>query len=104
MKNANLNLDFKTLLPKLKKAQEVLLKHAVFIALILVLLVYVFIVQKINQFANAEPTASAQTVALAKAAVPRIDKSAIQQIQSLENTNTQTQALFEQARNNPFQE
>jgi hypothetical protein len=104
MKNSNLNLDLKNLVPRLKKAQQLLLRHALFIALIAVLLVYVFMVWKINQLANAEPSTDAQAVALAKANVPRIDKSAIQQIQSLEQTNTQAQALFEQARNNPFQE
>ncbi len=104
MKNANLNINLKTLLPKLKKAQQLLLQHAVFAALMVILLIYVFVVWKINQFANAEPSDSAQTLVLAKANVPKINKNAIQQIQSLEQTNTQAQGLFDQARNNPFQE
>jgi len=104
MKNANLNLDLKSIIPKLKRGEGVALKHAVFIVIIIVLLVYVFVVYKINQFANAEPSDSAQTAALAAAQVPTIKSSAIQQIQSLEQSNTKAQSLFEQARNNPFQE
>jgi|SRR5665213_1765724 len=103
MKN-DLNLNLKSLQPQLKKALKVMAKHAVFAAVIIVLLVYVFVVGRINQLANAEPAPDAETVALAKSTVPRIDKSAIQQIQTLEQTNTQTQSLFDQARSNPFQE
>ena len=104
MKNANLSLNFKTLLPLLKKLQKVAFKHAIFIVSIIVLLVYVFVVLQINSLAGAGPSDDAQTTALAKASVPRIDKKAIQQIQNLEQTNTQVKSLFDQARNNPFQE
>ena len=88
----------------LKKGQKVFSKHAIFIISIAVLLIYAFIVLRVNSLAGAEPSDDAETVALAKASVPRIDKKAIQQIQSLEQTNTQVKALFDQARNNPFQE
>lgn len=104
MKNANINLDLKSLLPLLKKGQRIFLKHAVFIVSLIVLLVYVFMVMRINGLAGAEPSDDAETLALAQAGVPRIDKKAIQQIQSLEQTNTQVKALFDQARSNPFQE
>ncbi len=103
-KDINLNLDFKSLLPKLKKAEQPLSRHAVFIAIIVVLLIYSFVVLKINTLSNAEPTPDAETTALAKSTVPKINQSAIQSIQSLESTNTQVRSLFEQARDNPFQE
>jgi len=104
MKNANLNLDLKSLLPQLKKVWALVVRHAIFIALVIVLLVYVLFVWQINKLASAGPSDEDQTTAQAKASVPRIDKNAIQQIQNLEKTNTQVQALFDQARNNPFQE
>jgi len=77
-------------------------RHAVFAAIILVLLAYILVVFKISQLANAEP-ASNQTTAN-PLAIPKVDQQAINNIQSLESNNTQLHSLFDQARNNPFQE
>lgn len=77
-------------------------KHMVFAALLIVLLSYIFVVFRINSLANAEPDAS-QQVSVANS-IPKIDKNAVNQIQSLEQNNADVHALFEQARNNPFQE
>ena len=77
-------------------------KHIVFGAVLLILLCYIFVVFKINRFANAEPDASQQVVITNS--IPKIDPNAVNQIQSLEQNNTQVHALFDQARNNPFQE
>ena len=77
-------------------------KHTAFVILLLILLCYIFVVFRINTLANAEPD-STQQVTITNS-IPRIDKNAVDQIQSLEQSNTQIHALFEQARNNPFQE
>lgn len=77
-------------------------KHMVFAALLIVLLCYIFVVFRINRFANAQPDSS-QQVTISNS-IPRINKNAVDQIQSLEQSNTQVHALFDQARNNPFQE
>src|SRR6266576_1486273 len=89
-------------LPFLKTFYAKYHQHAVFGAVLLVLLVYVFVVLKINSLANAEPSPDQENVVTTS--VPKIDGKAINQIQSLENNNTQVHSLFEQARNNPFQE
>lgn len=101
MKNS---LNLKSLLPWVKKGRQEVIRHAVFLAIFSVLLIYVLLVWKINSLANAEPTASAVTAEQAKTTVPKIDKNAIKQIQNLEQTNTQVKSLFDEARNNPFQE
>jgi hypothetical protein len=77
-------------------------KHAIFAVLLLVLLVYVLVVFRIKSLANAEPGPDQQVVI--SNATPKIDPKAIKQIQALEQNNTEVHALFEQARNNPFQE
>jgi hypothetical protein len=77
-------------------------KHVIFAAILLVLLVYVLVVFRINSLANAEPGPDQQVII--SNATPKIDPNAIKQIQALEQNNTQVHALFEQARNNPFQE
>ncbi len=90
------------LLPAARKIYSRYGGHAVFSAVLLVLLVYVFVVVRINSFANAEPSADQQTAVTNS--VPRIDSKTIDQIQNLENNNTEVHSLFEQARNNPFSE
>ena|SRR5579862_8777851 len=99
-KNKDLKLpNFKTLVPKLYKKFG---KHTAFGVVLLILLVYIFVVFRISQLSNAEPTAE-QTSSTASL-IPKINQNAINQIQSLENNSPQVHTLFEQARNNPFQE
>src|SRR5437868_14385235 len=87
-------------IPLLKNFYTKYGQHTVFGVVILVLLVYVFVVLKINTLANAEPGPDQENTVTAS--IPKIDGNAVNQIQSLENNNTEIHSLFEQARNNPF--
>jgi hypothetical protein len=98
----DISLKSLNLLPAIRKVYSKYGGHAVFGAVIFVLLVYVFLVIRINSLANAEPSADQQVTVTNS--VPRIDSKTIDQIQSLENNNTEVHSLFEQARNNPFAE
>ncbi|HET6863857.1 MAG TPA: hypothetical protein VFH37_01485 [Candidatus Saccharimonadales bacterium] len=100
--NSNIDLKSIKLGPFINNFTKRFGKHMVFAALLIVLLCYIFVVFKINRFANAEPDAS-QQVTITNS-IPKIDKGAVDQIQSLEQNNTSVHTLFEQARNNPFQE
>lgn len=88
--------------PSIKKLYGRYSRHTVFGVVIIVLLIYVLVVLRINSLANAEPTPEQENVVTNS--IPKIDGNAIKQIQALENNNTQVHSLFEQARNNPFQE
>ena len=77
-------------------------RHIVFTVLFSVLLVYLLIVFKISTLAKAEPAPDQQVNI--STSIPKIDKNAVNQIQSLEQNNTEIHSLFESARNNPFQE
>ena len=77
-------------------------RHAVFAAILLVLFAYILVVLKISRLASAEPAPN-QTTAN-PLVIPQVDQKAISHIQSLEQSNTQVHALFQQARNNPFSE
>lgn len=98
----NLNINFNQLLAKARSLLPDLAKHASFIALILVLLVYLFVVWRISQMAGAEPPAS-QDISAA-VAVPRVDKNAIDQIKALEQSSSEVKSFFNAARDNPFAE
>lgn len=100
----NRNIDLKALVAKLKNLEKALLNHLLFIVTLAVLLVYLFVVWQIRALATAEPSPDAETEALTQAKVPRIDQKTIDKIQSLENNSPQIQALFNNARNNPFHE
>src|SRR5579864_2776908 len=77
-------------------------KHIGFAVVVIVLLTYVYAVLKISSLSRAEPAPSQTTNS--SSLVPHVNQQAIDRIQALENNSPQIHSLFEQARNNPFQE
>ncbi len=75
-----------------------------FIFLIFVALLYGFVLLQINNLSGAEPSSEAVSSQVQAAQIPHIDQSVIQQLQSLQNNSVSVQALFNQARSNPFQQ
>jgi predicted PurR-regulated permease PerM len=100
--NANLSLKSIKLKPFLGTLTKRYSKHLAFAVLLIILLCYIFVVFRINSLASAEPDAGQQVTIVNS--IPKIDKNAVNQIQSLEQSNTDVHALFEHARDNPFQE
>lgn len=96
-----INFNPKALATKAKKILPVLAKHGPFIAIIVVLVIYLFVVWRISGLVSAEPPA---TDDLTTAAIPKVDSKAIEQIQSLAKSNKEVQSFFNSARNNPFSE
>jgi len=99
-----LNFDLKKLLLKLRKLWQKLAMHLAFIVTATILLIYLFVVWQIRVLATAEPSPDAESEALLSTRIPKIDKEAISQIQSLEQSSPQVRSLFNDARNNPFHE
>lgn len=97
-------IDLATLRPRLKKLWRKFFRHLAFAAIIIVLLIYVLIVWRIGKLATAEPSPEAVDSAIAATSIPKIDQKIINQIQSLEQSSAEIHSLFNQARNNPFQE
>jgi predicted negative regulator of RcsB-dependent stress response len=96
------NLNLASIQKKVTALTPQAKRHSTFIALMVVLLAYIVVVWRISQLAVAEPSADA--TAASQTSIPHVDQKAIDQIQSLEQNNTQVQSLFDSARNNPFQE
>jgi hypothetical protein len=65
---------------------------------------YGFIVWRINVLSSAPPSASDLSSASQSAAQPHIDQNTIDKIQNLQDNSVNVQSLFDQARQNPFQE
>lgn len=79
-------------------------KNKVFIIILVVLTVFGFIVFRISYFNGLEPSDSALEEQLKTSSRPKIDKAIVEKLVNLETENIQVQALFNQARENPFSE
>ena len=96
-------IDFSKVKKKAAALLPRLLKHSSFIVIIFVLFVYLFTVWRISQLATAEPSPDAQSTAEVTS-VPKVDQKAINQVLNLENNSPQVHSLFNDVRNNPFNE
>ncbi|HEX5448393.1 MAG TPA: hypothetical protein VFW90_04340 [Candidatus Saccharimonadales bacterium] len=99
--NKDLKLKSINLKPLLNMFAKRFGGHIIFACVIAVLLVYILVVFKINTLSKAEPSPS-QTISAPL--IPKVNQKAVNQIQTLENNNAQLHTLFENARNNPFQD
>lgn len=99
-----MNLDLKNIPAKLMQLLNWLKKYAVFGFVILVLGAYSFLVFQVRRAINAEPTETQVTEKLQDLRKTRLDKDAISKIEDLQSSNVEVQALFQAARDNPFQE
>lgn len=98
----NANIDLKSLKPRLKKLLNKVLARATFLTVLLVLVAYLLVVWRISGLATAEPPPEAQTTVANS--IPKVNKTAVEQILKLEENNSEVHSLFNEARNNPFQE
>jgi hypothetical protein len=76
----------------------------VFISVLLVLGIYLFLVWQIRHYATVEPTSADVTNKLNELNTPKLDQDAVNKILLLEDQNIDIKTLFNEARQNPFQE
>jgi cell division protein YceG involved in septum cleavage len=77
-------------------------KFAWLIILIFFLIIYGYIYLKINSFESQQPSSSAISSDLKTSVQPTINPKVVQQLETLKNNSVSVQALFNQARHNPF--
>jgi len=76
--------------------------YKVLIFFLLIATLYGFILWRINVYSNALPDQNTESTQVA--AQPHIDQSTVQKLQDLQSNSVSVQALFNEARQNPFQE
>lgn len=79
-------------------------RFKVLVFIVIVAGVYGYVLLQITTLSNAQPTTeqiNAQTKPIKTA---HIDKTTVRQLQQLQDNSVNVQALFNNARNNPFQE
>ena len=96
----NLNDVVDQFKPYLKQVSRY--KVGLFIALVAV--IYGYSTYNINQLVNSQPSTTQVQATVNPLSLTRVDKSVVSQLQTLQNNSVSVQALFEQARNNPFHE
>jgi Tfp pilus assembly protein PilO len=79
-------------------------RYKIVIIILMVALVYGFIFLRISQLSGAQPSQSMIDAKTSTIKTTRVDKNVVQQLQSLQDNSVSVKALFETARNNPFQE
>jgi hypothetical protein len=99
-----MNIDLKDIPVKLLIALGHLKKYSLFICILVVLGIYLFLVWQIRYLATLEPTSSDVINKVNELNTPKLDQDAIDKMLQLEEQNIEVRALFEKARQNPFQE
>lgn len=82
----------------------VVFRYKKFIFAIGVLLAISFLVFRINQFTSVEPSQQQIDDRLQTVARPKLDPALLDRIQQLKDQNVEVQSLFDQSRDNPFNE
>jgi hypothetical protein len=102
MKNSLPSLE--SLAPQLLIIVDKLRRHAVLLFVLLLGVIYGFVLNKINTYSNVQPSSAQISAQVKTLATPQINPSIVNQLQNLKDNSVNVQALFNQARNNPFQE
>lgn len=88
---------------QLRQLPAQFLRHRVVIFVVIVAVLYGFLAVRIQTLANIEPDESAVASKSAPAR-PVIDQATLNKIQQLQDNSVNVRTLFDQARQNPFQE
>ena len=96
--------NLKELLEKLTARLSGLRRYSFIIFVAFVALLYGFLLFRVNSLSSEQPSQIAVDSQVKAAAIPHIDQKVVQQLQSLQDNSVNVKTLFNQARNNPFQE
>ena len=96
--------DVKVLKTKATAVLAEFRRFSVFLFLGLVAVLYGFVLLRINILNSAQPTDVSVSNQVKAAQVPRIDQTTVKQLESLQSNNVNVQALFNEARSDPFQQ
>lgn len=78
--------------------------HKAFLFFLVAATLYGFIIWRINVLVVSAPAEEDVEVAQQGSKIPVIDQAIINKMQNLKDNSVSVQALFEEARNNPFNE
>ena len=99
-----MRLDSATLTENLRNMLRTIIRYRVLLFVVVVSVVYGYVVYMIGSLGSAQPSPASEDTSATNISVPKIDQSIVTQLQTLRDNNVSVQTLFEQARDNPFNE
>jgi hypothetical protein len=99
-----MNADLKDIKPLLLRILRWLRRYYALILFVVVGLLYGYIIFQINHFNRQQPTDTAVNERIKQVKRPSIDPQTAEKLKNLEDSSQEVQALFQNARQNPFQE
>jgi len=96
--------QIKDIAKRLSPAMLFIKRYAVFIFIMILLGIFGFLVLRINNYSQIEPSEDAVQEKLQAVQRPKVDQAALDKIKLLEDQNIQVNSLFDNARKNPFNE
>lgn len=88
----------------LKSVLDQLTRLRVPLFIFIVMVLYIFVTWRVNVLSNAEPTEMQISSKMSETRSPRIDQATVDKIRQLQDNSVNVQTLFNEARQNPFQE
>ena len=98
------NISSEDIRDKVQSSVKMLFRYRGILFFLFIALVYGFILFRINALVNVDPSQGTLTQTSQATKQPHIDGSAVKKIQDLRDNSVGVQSLFNQARQNPFQE
>ena len=89
---------------KLAHVTRVVHRYIIVVFLLFLVGIYGFLAWRVISLNQTEPNAADVSAQLKTASVPHIDTDVVNKIQQLQDNSVSAQSLFDQARQNPFQE
>lgn len=100
----DISINLKDLPGQLIGLTKNLARYKLPLYLLFVVIVYGFILLRINTLNSVTPSTTAVNAQHDPIKSARIDEKVVQQLKALRDNSVNVQTLFDQARNNPFQE
>lgn len=79
-------------------------RYRVVAFVVIIAAIYGFMIYSISTLSSAQPDESSISNEVTAIRIPKIDQSVVKQLEALRDNSVSVQALFDEARNNPFNE
>jgi len=100
----NKSIDFHSLQKQLRGLTDGVHRYKALLFFLVLSSLYGFILLRINDLSSAPPNQDDVTSAQGAVKQPKIPEATITRLQSLQDNSVRVQTIFNDARNNPFQE
>ena len=105
MKNVDLaSIDFKALARKALHWLRGMKQYVGISFFVLLAVIYGLLLVRITALSSAQPDPNEVNNQASSGRIPKIDSKVVRQLESLEESSANVKALFDQARQNPFEE